>query len=210
MIEWLLLPGDQAALCRTVLGQAFRGSAQARVLRPTPRSREITVLGLEAASPRRQPRWPDVLTDWADIHEEPLFPSTRAPLAGEVLSETGPDCLALHADLGAARGGIAWYEKGALVELEQVGRAAVAWRRGQPLGRPRAGGVRAQLASLARRMADSPREAGLYERVEAGLAVTAEALIARALLRLLDDDPPLLPELSRAVLTTPGRMLPLG
>jgi hypothetical protein len=212
MIEWLLMPGNQLPLLRTLLGRAWRGGAQARVLQPTDRSREITVLIPEDAQALRQARFPDVLTDWVDIYEEPLFPSPRAPVAGEVLSEQGDDCLALHADLGApggARGGIAWYEKGALVELEQVGKAAVAWRRGEALGRPSAVGVKAQLASLAGRMADTERDAGLYERVEAGLSATTEAVLGRALLRLLGDDPPPLNELARAVLAAPGARLQL-
>src|SRR5262245_4002228 len=139
MIEWLLMPGNQAQVCRQVLGRAWSGAARLHVLQPSRKSREVTVLVPEAASARRAPRWPDVLTDWADIYEEPLFPSPRGPVAGEVLSEVGDECLALFADLGApsgARGGIAWYEKGGLVELEMVGHAAVAWQQGKPLSRP--------------------------------------------------------------------------
>src|SRR5690242_11671951 len=100
MIEWLLLPGHQADAVRALLGRAWAGKAQLRLLRPTPRSRPITVLLPEAATARRAPRWPDVLSDWSDIYEEPLFPSPLLPVAGEVLSELGQDCLALHADLG--------------------------------------------------------------------------------------------------------------
>src|SRR5258708_6600357 len=114
MIEWLLLPGHQTDPVRARIGQAWRGNAQLRLLQPTPRSRPITVLLPEGASACRAPRWPDVLSDWSDIYEEALFPSPLLPVAGEVLSEVGQDCLALYADLGAAagpRGGIAWYEK---------------------------------------------------------------------------------------------------
>lgn len=210
MIEWLLTPGNQLAHLQALVPRALRGATQARLLRPTPRSREITVLELGAAQAIRGARLPEVLSDWVDIYEEPIFPSPRALVAGEVLSEQGQDCLALHADLGAPggpRGGIAWYERGALVELEQVGNAAVAWRRGEPLGRPAATGVRAQLASLAGRMAETERDAGLYDRVEAGLSATTEALIGRALLRLLGDDPPPLSDLAQAVLQAPGLRL---
>src|SRR5579862_8778000 len=115
MIEWLLLPGNQVEAVRALIGQALRGSAQLVVLQPTPKSREVSVLVPRGAQALRQPRWPEVLTDWVDIYEEPLFPSAPVPVAAEVLSESGTDCLALHADLGAPagpRGGIVWYEKG--------------------------------------------------------------------------------------------------
>ena len=192
---------------RVLLGRAWRGAAQLVVLRPTSKSREISVLVPVAVTALREPRWPDVLGDWVDIYEEPLFPRAALPVAAEVLSESGEDCLALHADLGApsgARGGIAWYEKGGVVELELVANAAVAWRKGQPLSRPSAGGVKAQLASFAKRNAGSERDAGLYERVEAGLSGTAEAVFFRALVRLLGDDPPPLNEMAAQVMAAPG------
>lgn len=203
-IEWLMLPGQEVETIRKLLGRAWSGSGEVRVLAPTPRSRTVTVLIPGSAAARRAPRLPDVLTDWADIYEERLFPSSLLPVAGEVFSEMGPDCLALHADLGGGRGGVAWYEKGGLSELELVGQAAVSWRPGKPLSRPSLGGARAQLASLGRSMADTAAEAGLYDRVEAGLSATAEAVLARALIRLLGDDPPPLPELAAAVLRAPG------
>ncbi len=207
MIEWLLLPGNQVEAVRSLLGRAWRGTAKLVVLRPTERSREISVVIPTQVAALREPRWPDVLGDWVDIYEEPLFPRAALPVAAEVISESGEDCLALHADLGApagARGGIAWYDKGGVVELELVASAAVAWRKGQPLSRPSAGGARAQLASLSRRNAGNDRDAGLYERVESGLAATAEAVLGRALLRLLSDDPPPLNELAAQVMAAPG------
>lgn len=211
MIEWLLINNEagqaaQADTLRRLLGRAWRGSARAALLRVTEKARPVLVLSPEGATALREPRWPDVLSDWSDIYEERLFPSPLLPVAGEVLSEQGAECLALHADLGAPsgpRGGIAWYEKGALVELEQVGQAAVAWRPGQPLSRPAAGGARSQLAGLGRAMAKTQAEQGLYERVESGLAATTEQVLERALLRLLGTDPPPLNELAAAVLRAP-------
>ena len=67
----------------------------AHALRPTPKSRTIAVISAEGASARRGPRWPDVLGDWADIYEERLFPSSLMPVAGEILSEQGGDCLTI-------------------------------------------------------------------------------------------------------------------
>jgi hypothetical protein len=212
MIEWLLLPGQNLQPVRTLLGRAWRGPAVLHLLQASPRARPVTVVVPEGARALRGPRWPDVLSDWADIYEEPLFPSPLLPVAGEVLSESGSECLALFADLGApggARGGIAWYQKGAVVELEQVGQAAVAWQPGQPLSRPRLASVRAQLASLGRAVADTDRDAGLYERVEAGLSATAEAILLRALIRLLGDDPPPIDALAGAVLAAPAQRIAL-
>jgi hypothetical protein len=212
MIEWLLLPGNQIEAARKLLGGAWSGGARIALVQPTARSRALTVITPESARAHRAPRLPDVLSDWVDIYEEPLFPSPLLPVAGEVLSERGEDTLALHADLGdpaRPRGGIAWYEKGALVELEQVGKSAVAWRRGEALSRPTLAGARSQLASLGRARADDDAEAGLYDRVASGLAATAEALIARALIRLLADDPPPLNELAAAVLRAPNGTLRL-
>lgn len=211
MIEWLLMPENQVSACRSLLGGAWSGTAALYVLQPTPKSRTVTIVVPEIVTARRAARFPDVLTDWADIYEEPLFPSPRTLVAGELLSESGDDCLALFADLGApagARGGIAWFEKGALVEFEQVGGAAVSWQRGQPLSRPVLAGARAQLASLGRAHADTERDAGLYERVEAGLAATTEAVLGRALIRLLGDDPPPLNELAQLLVR--GRPLRLS
>ena len=107
--------------------------------------------------------------------------------------------LAVFADLGdpaGARGGTAWYQKGGLIELEQVGRAAVAWQKGQPLSRPKVSDARAQLAAMGRSFAETARDVGLYDRVEAGRAVTAEAVLLRAILRMVDADPPAINELA--------------
>lgn len=213
MIEWLLLPGDASAELARRLGKVWRGVVRVAVLKPTEDARICTVVEADAVSALRKPRWPDVLTDWVDIYEEPLFPSPKLPVAGEAFSETGSEALVLFADLGdpeRPRGGIAWYQKGGVVELEQAGKAAVAWQKGQPLSRPKAGGVRGSLASLGKRMASTERDAALYDRVESGLAATAEGILDRALLRLLGDDPPPLNELAERVERAPHFKLTLG
>jgi hypothetical protein len=153
-----------------------------------------------------------VLTDWVDIYEEPLFPSPRLPVAAELLSESGGEVLAVFADLGdpaGARGGMAWYQKGGLIELEQVGRAAVAWQKGQPLSRPKVSDARAQLAAMGRSFAETARDAGLYDRVEAGRAVTAEAVLLRAILRMVDADPPAINELAELLRQSPHARMTL-
>lgn len=201
MIEWLLFPGEFSADVPRRLGRVWRGSALASVLR-LPGARPVTVIEPTQLQAVRQPRWPDVLSDWVDINEEPIFPSPLLPVAGEALSETGPEVLAMFADPSQpdrVRGGIAWYERGALRELEQIGRAAVAWRQGQPLGRPRVSDVKSQLFSFGRRLADTKRDVDLFERADAARSVTAEAVVERALRKLLDTEPPALPELAQAL-----------
>src|SRR5580658_3819085 len=112
MIEWLLVSGTPVDVVRVRLKQAWSGAATLQLAQPTGKSRQSLLLVPESVRARREPRWPDVLSDWVDIYEEPLFPSPVLPVGGEVLSEAGLECLALHADLGhpgGARGGIAWY-----------------------------------------------------------------------------------------------------
>lgn len=202
MIEWLFISGEYPADLNRRLSAVWRGSALVSVLRVTAKARPCTVVLPESVTALRKPRWPDVLSDWTDIYEEPLFPGPALPAAGEALSETGAECLALFADLGhpsGPRGGIAWYHKGGLSEFEQVGNAAVAWQKGQPLSRPRVHDARAQLASLGRAVASTDRDAGLYDRVESSRAVTTESILARALLRLTAADPPPINELAEVL-----------
>ena len=217
MIEWLVVPAHDDVMADVLrrLGRAWRGTALCGRLQPTPKSRPALVLVPEAVTAARPPRFPDVLTDWVDIYEEAIFPSPLLPVAGELLSEAGAEALALFADLGdprGARGGVAWYEKGGLVELEQVGRASVAWRRGEALSRPKVSDAVAGLASLGRRFADTERDAALYERAEQGRAVTAEAILTRALLRVLGTsrlEPPELSEVFAQVERGPTRRISL-
>lgn len=202
MIEWLFVSGEYPQDLNRRLAKVWRGSAWVSVLRLTAKARPCTVIEPEAVTALPRPRWPEVLADWAEIYEEPLFPTPCLPVAAEALSETGPESLALFADLGhprGARSGIAWYHKGGLTELEQVGNAAVAWQPGQPLSRPRVHDARAQLAALGRSLADTQRDAGLYDRVESSRAATAESILARALLRLTAADPPPINELAEVL-----------
>ena len=201
MIEWLLYPGEFSAELPRRLVKVWRGSALVSVLR-LPDANVVTVIEPQQVRALREPRWPDVLSDWVDINEEPMFPSPTLPVAGEALSETGPEVLCMFADPAEperVRGGIAWYERGSLRELEQVGRAAVAWQKGQPLGRPRVTDFKSQLFSFGRRMADSQRDADMFSRADTARAVTAEMVVARALAKLLDTDPPALPDLAQAI-----------
>ncbi len=212
MLEWLFVPSESAQDVAKRLGRVWRGSATITQLRLTSKARPCLVIEPETMSALTKPRWPDVLTDWVDIYEEPLFPSPRLPVAGELLSEAGGEVLAVFADLGdpaGARGGTAWYQKGGLIELEQVGRASVAWQKGQPLSRPKVSDARAQLAAMGRSFADTARDAGLYDRVEAGRAVTAEAVLLRAILRMVDADPPAINELAELLRQSPHARMTL-
>lgn len=196
-----MFPGEFTAELPRRLGKVWKGSALCSVLRLA-KANVVTVVEPLDVRAVRSPNWPDVLSDWSDIHEESLFPSPLLPVAGEVLSESGPDVLCLFADPSQperVRGGIAFYERGALRELEQVGRAAVAWQKGQPLGRPRITDFRSQLFSFGKKMADTRRDADLFQRADAARAITAEMVVARALLKVLDIDPPSLPDLAQAL-----------
>lgn len=196
-----MFPGEFTAELPRRLGKVWKGSALCSVLRLA-KANVVTVVEPLDVRAVRSPNWPDVLSDWSDIHEESLFPSPLLPVAGEVLSESGPDVLCLFADPSQperVRGGIAFYERGALRELEQVGRAAVAWQKGQPLGRPRVTDFRSQLFSFGKKMADTRRDADLFQRADAARAITAEMVVARALLKVLDIDPPSLPDLAQAL-----------
>ena len=199
MIEWLILPGAVTPELARRLAAVWRGNALSSSPYLGNKARSCTIVAPETISVTRQPRWPDVLSDWSDIYEEKLFPSPTLPVAGELWSESGSEALALYADLGhpgGARGGIAWYQKGGLVELEQIGKAAVGWQKGQPLGRPKVSDARSQLASLGRAIADSDREAALYERVESSRAASTEMVLYRALTRMFSVEPPPLNELA--------------
>lgn len=200
MIEWVVVAvprgGKRPATDVVVerLGRAWSGGARLGWAELGPRVNPCLLLAPDGATPRRAPRFADVLTDWADIYEEPLGHSALVAVAAEAISEGGQDVLALVADLGdpeGPRAAAGWYDKGALVELEQVGKASVAWRTGGELGRPAAGDVTSALASAARHVSDD----SVFDRIEKGRDAAAEAILLRAMRRALAADPPPLREL---------------
>ena len=200
MIEWVVVavprggkrPASEVVVER--LGRAWAGRARLGWVELGPKVNPCLLLAPDGATPRRAPRFPDVLTDWADIYEEPLGHSALVPVAAEVISEGGQDVLALVADLGdpeGPRAAVGWYEKGALVELEQVGQASVAWKTGGELRRPSAGDVTSALASAAKHLSDD----SVFDRIEQGRDAAAEAILLRAMRRALAADPPKMREL---------------
>ena len=201
MIEWVVVAVPRAAKRPALeaiverLGHAWSGGVgRWGWAELGPKVNPCLLLAPGAARACREPRFPDLLTDWADIYEERLGHSPLAPAAAEVLSEGGQDALALFADLGdpeGPRAAVAWYDKGALVELEQVGKASVAWKSGGELGRPSAGDFTSALASAAKHLSDD----SVFDRIEKGRDATAEAILLRAMRRALAADPPPLREL---------------
>ncbi len=200
MIEWVVVAVPRGARRPTTesvverLGRAWAGGARVGWAELGPKVNPCLLLAPDGANARRAPRFPDVLTDWADIYEEPLGHSVLVTVAAEILSEGGQDVLAMFADLGdpeGPRAATGWYDKGALVELEQVGKASVAWKTGGELGRPSAGDVTSALASAAKHLSDD----SVFDRIDKGRDAAAEAILLRAMRRALAADPPPLREL---------------
>jgi len=143
----------------------------------------------------RPPRWPDVLSDWHDIYGDPLFPDHALPVLAEALSALGAEALALHADNGLVGATVAWYEKGALALYEHVGSATVSWTEADGLGRPPDGTLRSAAAGF------------VLDRIALQNKANGEALLDRALHRILAHDPPPFEELAGMVVTAPPEMV---
>ena len=141
-------------------------------------------------------------SDWVDINEEPIFLSPFCLSLGSAIGNRPRGALAMFADPSQpdrVRGGIAWYERGALRELEQVGRAAVAWRQGQPLGRLRVSDVKAQLFSFGRRFAGIQSAMSICSNEPMPHVRDREAVVERACANCSIPKPPALPELAQAL-----------
>jgi hypothetical protein len=199
--SWVVVEAEHAGLVSPALGRAWKGGASAAVARlavPVRRGeRELLFLWPEPAAPAlvRPPRWPDVLCDWHDIYGDPLFPDDALPALAEALSALGAEALALHADHGLAGATIAWYEKGALAHCEHVGSATVSWNEADGLGRPPDGTLRSAAAGF------------VLDRIALQNRATGEALLDRALHRILGHDPPPFEELAGMVVTAPHQVV---
>jgi hypothetical protein len=150
----------------------------------------------EGAAPLRAPRWPDVLADWHEIYGDDLFPGGDAlPVLAEELSSLGPEVLALHAAPGLTGATIGWFEKGALALYEHVGSATVSWTEADGLGRPPDGTLRSAAAGF------------VLDRIALQSRANGEALLDRALHRILAHDPPPFEELAGLVVSAPREAL---
>ena len=165
-------------------GWVWRGSAYVSVLRLTQKARPCTVVEPESVTapvPAALARCAQRLDRYL---RGTLFLSSQPPAAGGAVRDRDRDARPVRrsghpsrgaaASLGTTRAGwlsLRWKRCGGLAER-------------QPLSCPRVHDARAQLASFGCAVADSDRDAGLYDCVESSCAVTTESIIARALLRL--------------------------
>ena len=192
MHAWVVVEAEHAGLLAAALARAWRGeAAAARVSLPARRgSRELLFIWPEGAAAVRPARWPDVLGDWHDIYGEELFPGGDAlPVLAEELSSLGPEVLALHAAPGLAGATIGWFEKGALALYEHVGEATVSWTEKDGLGRPPDGTLSSAAAGF------------VLDRIALQNRATGEALLERALHRILAHDPPPFEQLAGMVVS---------
>ena len=184
MHSWVVVEAEHAGLLEAAIGRVWKPGATAAAARlslPARRGeRELLFLWPEPPAPAliRPPRWPDVLSDWHDIYGDPLFPDDALPVLAEALSALGAEALALHADHGLAGATVAWYEKGALALYEHVGSATVSWTEADGLGRPPDGTLGSAAAGF------------VLDRIALQNRANGEALLDRALHRILAHDPP--------------------
>ena len=201
MHAWVVVEAEHRALFPAALARAWKGGGAARAARlalPARRGqRELLFVWPDPPAPPlvRPPRWPDVLSDWHDIYGDPLFPDDALPVLAEALSALGAEALALHADHGLAGATVAWYEKGALALYEHVGSATVSWTEADGLGRPPDGTLRSAAAGF------------VLDRIALQNKANGEALLDRALHRILAHDPPPFEELAGMVVTAPCEMV---
>jgi hypothetical protein len=203
MFAWAVIRDDNGNVLSPALSRAWQGNAAvARLVFATP----ILVIWPEGARARRAPRWPDVLGDWQDINEEPLFPNAEQPVLGEELSGLGAPVLCAHAGPGFATGSVGWYERGALISYEHVGGSSVAWDPDDGLGRP-FDGTAASIAALGgKRVAKlfgSDSTADVLERQQLANRAVGGVLLTRALHRMLGGKPPELDDLAGMVANAP-------
>jgi hypothetical protein len=193
MFQWVVARSEHRDLLARAAQSALRGGelvmAHFAYTGKKP-GKPVVIAWTQGARAARAPRWPEVLADWRDIYEEELFPSDEAPVLGEDVSGLGAEACAIHAAPGLAHATVAWYAKGALSAYEHVGEATVAWTPSEGLGRPAEGTARDVVASAGQKLASRDSDVALFERMELTSRAVGENIVRRALLRLLDVDPP--------------------
>jgi hypothetical protein len=189
MPQLLLVRGDHRDLVYRCFGAAWAGGAACEAL-VTLGAGPVVAAWAEGGRARRAPRWPDVLGDWREFHDQPLFPDDLVPVLAEDVSALGLNALALTVAPGAARATAAWYHQGALVEYEHVGAVSVAWYEGAGLGQPRVADFAHAAADMGKQLAGAAADAALFDRIDQGLAAEAGGVYRKALHRLIDAEPP--------------------
>jgi len=213
MFAWVVIRDENLGVLQPALARAWTGGAAAlaRLTLGAKRPRAIAALWSDGARARRAARWPDVLGDWQDINEEPLFPDAALPVLAEELSGLGAPALCAYAGPGFAAGTVAWYEQGALISYEHVGGSSVAWDPDDGLGRP-FDGTAASIAALGgKRIAKlfgSDRDVDVLERQQLANRAVGGVLLRRAFYRILGFDPPELDDLAGLVANAPLVRLP--
>jgi hypothetical protein len=209
MFAWVAIRAENSDVLAAAVGRAWSGGeaevAQlAFAARRAPR--QIAVIGAAGARARRTARWPDVLGDWSELNEEPLFPASELCVLAEELSGLGAPALCAHGGDGLATGTVAWYERGALIGYEHVGSTSVSWDPEEGLGRPFDGSAASLAALGGKRVAKlfgADRAADVLERQLLVNRAIGDVLLVRAFHRLLDQDPPPIDDLAGMVATAP-------
>jgi hypothetical protein len=200
MFAWVVIREDNVSVLQPALARAWQGRAS--IARLLVGKQPILVISPNGAHALRAARWPDVLGDWQDINEEPLFPNVEQPVLAEELSGLGAPTLCAHAGPGFAAGTVAWYERGALISYEHVGGSSVAWDPDDGLGRP-FDGTAASIAALGgKRVAKlfgSDSTADVLERQLLANRAVGGVLLRRAFHRMLGAAPPELDDLAGMV-----------
>ncbi len=208
MFAWVVLRQSNTDVLAAAVGRAWTGAADVALL-ALPQTRRkppqpIAVVTPAGARARRAPRWPDVLGDWSELNEEPLFPSAELAVLAEELSGLGAPTLCAHGGPGLVHATVAWYERGALIGYEHVGATSVAWDPDDGLGRP-FDGTAASLAALGgRRVAKlfgADRDVDVLERQLLVNRAIGDVLLVRAFHRMLEQDPPPIDDLAGMVAT---------
>lgn len=209
MFAWVAIRADHGDVLAAAVGRAF-GAGVAEVAQlafPARKApRQILVIGAAGARARRAPRWPEVLADWSEINEEPLFPGDELAVLAEEVSGLGAPALCAHGGPGLATGTVAWFERGALIGYEHVGSTSVSWDPDEGLGRPFDGSAASLAALGGRRVAKlfgADKDVDVLERQLLVNRAIGEVLLVRAFHRLLDQDPPPIDDLAGMVATAP-------
>ncbi len=218
MPGWVIVDvRDEAALV-SALQEMWRGSGWvARVTFAAKKSsRAVTVASPDRASATRSPKWPDVLTDWSEIHGEPLFPDDLLTAAAEATAWNGANAIACFAEPRDGVASVAWYRgqkagspsEFALELFEHVGGAAVAWSPEAELGRPGDGSMRVRGAKLGKKVAGlfvEGADLALLDRMVGTSRPTAETLARRAFASVLGFEPPGFVEINQLVSAAPRK-----
>jgi hypothetical protein len=188
MLDCVMVEGDERPRVREVARRVLAGGQLLLWAGQLAPGRVVTVAQAEGTRVRRAFGWPELLVDWSEIHETPPYPGEVMPALGQELSAVGVPAFAIAFDAARDAAAVAWFERGALISLEHVGQATVAWTPEEGLRRPRMAGMKGGIAAAARSLGG---EETILDRIEAQHAAGSRAIVERALVRLCDRPPPI-------------------